>query len=182
MEVGRARVALPVRVDMRLVDIDDDVGSLGHRQLVRDVGADAADAADDVMTIERRDLLEHFASPQDNVDLAGNQEHGHFGEDVIDDADAGRCDEHGEDAAGHAVRHVHDLGVADGRDRDEGHVEAVEDRVLGAADDAVADGPDRVREDQRGRRRGEGAVKGANDAVGHASRALRSRRAGARQG
>ena len=151
--------------DIGEVGVDHDIGAVGDGQFMRHIGTDTADAADDVMLVKGTDFFEHFSSPQFDIDFSRHQEHGHLGQHVIDEADAYGGDQYGENPPDRTLRHINYLGVADGRYGDEGHVKAVEQAVLGAAYEAVADSPHRVRQDQCQHRTCEGAIQVVGDAA-----------------
>jgi hypothetical protein len=80
------------------------------------------------MPVERVDPVLHAVSPEGFVDVFFEDEGGELGGGIrhVGDADGG--DRHEEDPATRAVGQVDGLAEADRRHRNEGHVDAIEQR------------------------------------------------------
>ena len=108
------------------VAIDDDERHALAAQFLGDGAADAAVAAEDEVVPQ---FVDHATDPplfEAEVEAALDDEGGQQGERVERGADASDEEHDREGLAGPRQR-VH-LAIADGRDRDHGHVEAVPDR------------------------------------------------------
>jgi hypothetical protein len=167
VQEDRVGVALAKCVDVRLVRVDDHERAVGAEELARHVRAHAPDAAHDVMARHSCDPLQHASSPQCDVDFALDDERRELGKDEPGGGDAGKAEHHREHAADRGLAHVHGLGVADRGDGDERHVQAVEQRVLVAADEAVGDRADQVQQEEERERPGEAPLDALQEERAH---------------
>ncbi len=183
---GNRRIALAERRDRIHGLVHGDELALGGDQLVHDIGADPAHAADDVVVLHAIDGFQHLAPPQHFVKAALENEGGEFGRQVDQVRDADERDRHVEHAAARAVRQVHDLAVADAGHGDEHHVDAVDRARLALRDDPEAHCADDVDGDHDGERQAERQPGARGQALGGvvqgpAFRAPRAARGAARR-
>ncbi len=85
----------------------------------------------------------HAASPQCFADMALDEEGGDDRGQVCHHGNSRQRDKHREYAPARVIGKIDDFAVADRRNRDEGHVKTVEQRIYFAADDAIAGRADR---------------------------------------
>ena len=125
MQVQRVRVMLQPALQRFTVGLDDHRYAPGLEQLIGHVGADAANAAHDVVTGELGDVFFHAFFPQGGVEIRFEQQSHKSGKHVAHRANANHGNEHGEQAPYRVPAQIHGFTVAYGGHGDEGHVKAV---------------------------------------------------------
>ncbi len=127
MQPEHAGEALLVFLETRLFGIDGDEVAVGIHQFGSHVTPDAAEAADDVVALQLAHLLFHAPSPEGVVEVAFEKENGEAGEKEGYRTETDQRDGTGQHAQAEGIERHH-LGVTDGRDRDQRHVEGIRPR------------------------------------------------------
>ncbi len=122
------RVGLAHFLDRIFVEIDHDVVRPGSMQLLHRIPAGISKTADNVVSPEFADSFLHAASPKRICDFDFYQESRHHGKHIDRDRHTEQHHCHVEDPQGGVMGGVHNFSITDSGQRDDGHVECLQER------------------------------------------------------
>ncbi len=165
----------PQALEALLRYVDGDEGRPRRHELVDDVRARAADAADDDVVVELSQLPFHTPPPDGTLQIGLDDERRQVGEEEEDRSAAEEDEGHGPGTCqGHMVHALQRFGKADGRHGDDRHVDAVTPVPQPPSEGVIAGRTDQHHQEQHSRREEQSPREPSSLLVQHARRYLQA--------